>query len=107
MLGVADDFISSPRLDNLTSCAALVSGILDAERKDGINLIALFDHEEIGSRSKQGSRFYLTSRHAASHFSGMRCEGECAGAAVSEYAVIGRRCTWTASESGRKNGHHK
>lgn len=49
-VGVADDFISSPRLDNLTSCAALVSGILDAERKDGINLIALFDHEEIGSR---------------------------------------------------------
>jgi len=38
-VGVADDFISSPRLDNLTSCAALVSGILDAERKDGINLI--------------------------------------------------------------------
>ena len=37
-VGVADDFISSPRLDNLTSCAALVSGILDAERKDGINL---------------------------------------------------------------------
>ena len=54
-VGVADDFISSPRLDNLTSCAALVSGILDAERKDGINLIALFDHEEIGSRSKQGA----------------------------------------------------
>ena len=46
-VGVADDFISSPRLDNLTSCAALVSGILDAERRDGINLIALFDHEEM------------------------------------------------------------
>ena len=54
-VGVADDFISSPRLDNLTSCAALVSGILDAERKDGINLIALFDHEEIGSSTKQGA----------------------------------------------------
>ena len=33
----------------------MVSGIIDAERKDGINLIALFDHEEIGSRSKQGA----------------------------------------------------
>ena len=54
-VGLEDDFISSPRLDNLTSCAALVSGIIDAERKDGINLIALFDHEEIGSRSKQGA----------------------------------------------------
>ena len=54
-IGAEDEFISSPRLDNLTSCAALVSAIIDAERKDGINLIALFDHEEIGSRSKQGA----------------------------------------------------
>ena len=54
-IGLNDDFISAPRLDNLTSCGALVSGIIDAERECGINLIALFDHEEIGSRSKQGA----------------------------------------------------
>ncbi len=54
-VGVNDDFISSPRLDNLTSCAALVSGIIDGARGQGINMIALFDHEEIGSRSKQGA----------------------------------------------------
>ncbi len=54
-IGLNDDFISSPRLDNLTSCAALISGLIDARRMEGINLIALFDHEEIGSRSKQGA----------------------------------------------------
>ena len=54
-IGLNDDFISSPRLDNLTSCAALVSGLIDAGRTEGINLIALFDHEEIGSRTKQGA----------------------------------------------------
>lgn len=54
-IGLNDDFISSPRLDNLTSCAALVSGLINAEREKGINLIALFDHEEIGSHSKQGA----------------------------------------------------
>lgn len=54
-IGLNDDFISSPRLDNLNSCSALVSGIIDAERSTGINMIALFDHEEIGSRSKQGA----------------------------------------------------
>lgn len=54
-VGVSDDFISSPRLDNLTSCSALVSAIIDAERTDGVNLIALFDHEEIGSKTKQGA----------------------------------------------------
>ena len=54
-IGLKDDFISSPRLDNLNSCAALVSGIIDAKRTEGLNMIALFDHEEIGSRSKQGA----------------------------------------------------
>ena len=55
MAGISDEFISSPRLDNLNSCAALVSGILDAERGDGLTMIALFDYEDIGSRSKQGA----------------------------------------------------
>ena len=50
-----DELISAPRLDNQNSCCALVSAIIDAERNDGINMIALFDHEEIGSRSKQGA----------------------------------------------------
>ena len=54
-VGLHDDFISSPRLDNLTSCAALVSGIISGQREEGINLIALFDHEEIGSHTKQGA----------------------------------------------------
>ena len=54
-VGLRDDFISAPRLDNLTSCAALVSGLIEAKRQEGINLIALFDHEEIGSRTKQGA----------------------------------------------------
>ena len=54
-IGVREEFISGPRLDNLTSCAALISAIIDAKREDGMNVIALFDHEEIGSRSKQGA----------------------------------------------------
>lgn len=54
-IGGKGEFVSAPRLDNLTSCAALVSAIIDAKRTDGMNFIALFDHEEIGSRSKQGA----------------------------------------------------
>ena len=54
-IGLQEDFISSPRLDNLTSCSALLSAIIDAKRTEGMNFIALFDHEEIGSRSKQGA----------------------------------------------------
>ena len=54
-IGANDTFVSSPRLDNQTSISALVSALIDGKRKSGINLIALFDHEEIGSASKQGA----------------------------------------------------
>lgn len=59
LVGLHDELISAPRLDNLNSCAALVSAIIRGERADGMNMIALFDHEEIGSRSKQGAASIL------------------------------------------------
>ncbi|MCI8326802.1 MAG: M18 family aminopeptidase [Lachnospiraceae bacterium] len=54
-IGIHKEMISSPRLDNLTSVSALLDGIIEGEREKGINVIALFDHEEIGSRTKQGA----------------------------------------------------
>lgn len=54
LIGLDEDLISSPRLDNITSVQACLSGLLHGNRKDGINLIALFDNEEIGSHTKQG-----------------------------------------------------
>ena len=54
-IGPEESLISSPRIDNLSSVSALVSALIDGQRTDGINLIALFDHEEIGSKSKQGA----------------------------------------------------
>ena len=53
-VGFHEDFISSPRLDNISSVYACLTGLLHGQRKDGINLIALFDNEEIGSHTKQG-----------------------------------------------------
>lgn len=60
--GLNDEFIFSPRLDNLNStyCAteALVQSSAsekDLENEPAIRLIALFDHEEIGSRTAQGA----------------------------------------------------
>ena len=58
-VGLSDEFISASRLDNINSCSALVSAIIDSDRKSGMNMIALFDHEEIGSRSKQGAASIL------------------------------------------------
>ena len=55
VVGLTEEFVCAPRLDNLTSTQALVSGIVEGTRKEGLNMMIVFDHEEIGSRSKQGA----------------------------------------------------
>ena len=59
VLGGKEEYVSSPRLDNLTSVYGLLEGITTSQRKKGINLAAYFDHEEIGSRTKQGAASLL------------------------------------------------
>lgn len=54
-LGMKEEFISAPRLDNLTSVLALLNSIMAGRRSTGINLISLYDNEEVGSKSKQGA----------------------------------------------------
>lgn len=54
-VGLRDEFVSAPRLDNLTSAQALLEGITEGSRQKGLNMMIVFDHEEIGSRSKQGA----------------------------------------------------
>lgn len=55
LIGAEEEFISSPRLDNLTSTYAALRAITDTNRTTGINVIALFDNEEVGSKTKQGA----------------------------------------------------
>ena len=56
VLGTEGGFISSPRLDNLTSCFGVLSGIIQAKKMNvnGVRCAILFDNEEVGSRTKQG-----------------------------------------------------
>jgi len=54
-VGFEESMISSPRLDNITSVRACVQGLLRGRRQEGINVIALFDNEEVGSHTKQGA----------------------------------------------------
>ncbi|MGN0298119.1 MAG: M18 family aminopeptidase [Lachnospiraceae bacterium] len=55
LAGLKEEYISSPRLDNVTSCQSCLHGIINGTRKTGIDAIMLFDNEECGSRSKQGA----------------------------------------------------
>lgn len=61
LLGMSEEFISSPRLDNLTSVQAVTTSIIEGTRKRGINVAAIFDHEEVGSKTKQGAGSMLLS----------------------------------------------
>ena len=54
LLGCDDAFLSAPRLDNLSSVKACVDA-LHAWNGEGIRIVALFDNEEVGSRTKQGA----------------------------------------------------
>lgn len=54
-VGIEKELISSPRLDNLTSMQALISGLLAGGEEDNIHLVCGFNHEEIGSGTKQGA----------------------------------------------------
>lgn len=56
LVGINEEFLSSPRIDNQTSVLSCLEGIRNAGvPKSGINFIALFDNEEIGSSTKQGA----------------------------------------------------
>ena len=60
-VGRKEEFICSPRLDDLSSVYALLHGIVGETSDKDIHMICLFDNEEIGNRTKQGSASWFTS----------------------------------------------
>lgn len=60
LVGMQEEFLSAPRIDNLSGVQAILTGLLEGGR-DGVNVAAFFDHEEIGSRTKQGAGSQLLS----------------------------------------------
>jgi aspartyl aminopeptidase len=55
LLGRDDELVSAPRIDNLLSCWAAVSALIDAPAGAHVPVVCLFDHEEIGSESATGA----------------------------------------------------
>jgi aspartyl aminopeptidase len=60
--GAYSEFVHSARLDNLASCFMAIEGLVEYTSEEGmlasdqdISLVALFDHEEIGSQSATGA----------------------------------------------------
>ena len=56
--GANGEFLSSPRLDNLTSVYTSINAISNA-KPQGIAVVACLDNEEVGSGTRQGSPNFL------------------------------------------------
>ncbi len=61
--GVDQEFVSAPRLDNQATCYAGLEALLSGDPTYHVPVLALFDHEEVGSTSDHGaqSEFLLTT----------------------------------------------
>jgi aspartyl aminopeptidase len=59
VIGAAWDLLSAPRLDNQATCYAGLQAFLAAQPRDYVPVLALFDHEEVGSTSDHGAQSNL------------------------------------------------
>ncbi len=87
-LGEEEEFVSAPRLDNQLSCYALLQAICNGRHNKGIHMAVLFDHEEIGSRSKQGADSALTGAVIERIYAGLGVEREKMQAAVAKSIML-------------------
>lgn len=55
IIGGDEEFVLSPRLDDLQSAYASVKAVCESKPKEYINVCAVFDNEEVGSGTKQGA----------------------------------------------------
>ena len=53
--GADQEFIADSQLDNLASCHAGITALLETDASDSTVVCALFDHEEVGSESATGA----------------------------------------------------
>lgn len=59
--GADREFIADSQLDNLASCHAALTALLATDAPDATCMVALFDHEEVGSGSAVGAGGSLVS----------------------------------------------
>jgi aspartyl aminopeptidase len=57
--GASEEFVSAPRLDNQVHCFTSVEALIEhckvIASDEDVNIVALFDHEEVGSESTHGA----------------------------------------------------
>ncbi len=55
LVGVGEELVLAPRIDNLASAFVCMKELILADNVKNFNVAAIFDNEEVGSRTKQGA----------------------------------------------------
>ena len=55
LFGAKEEFVLSPRLDDLQCAYGCMKALAESEPKEYINVCVVFDNEEVGSTTKQGA----------------------------------------------------
>ncbi len=55
LAGINNDFIMAPQIDNLECSFGLTKALLNSKNTKSVNVVALFDSEEIGSSTRDGA----------------------------------------------------
>lgn len=58
-VGVEEDMLSARAIDNISSVSASLEAITRKEKASSFEVAVFFDHEEIGSETKQGAKSHL------------------------------------------------
>lgn len=76
LCGIRHDLLCSGRLDNQTSCYALLSAMLSAKKNEnaGLSVAAWFDNEEVGSETRKGADSTLTAMLLEKIYDGLSME---------------------------------
>lgn len=53
--GIKQEFVSSPKLDDLQCAFSIAKSFISAANDKAVNIMAIFDNEEVGSVTKQGA----------------------------------------------------
>ncbi len=55
IVGINNDFIMAPQIDNLECSFGLTKALINSKNNKSINIMALFDSEEVGSKTRDGA----------------------------------------------------
>ncbi len=55
IMGINDEFISSPKLDDLAMVHAGLKALIQSNNTNNTQMLCIFDNEEVGSQTKQGA----------------------------------------------------